>query len=147
MANHVIYTRTNGTELKLKLTGERIVDLEQRLADSIQRKLEEINKLSVAAEFLAAALPGDEYDARYKTALDIYDEMTDEGKTLRDYLDVIRSVLVSAGFLDAAELERRETAAEALEKLAQTTHEAELRRIAQSTEEIGQMYSTEATQS
>ena len=146
MANHVIYTRKDGTEIKLKITSRRVIDLETRLGDSIQNKLAETDKLSVASEFIAAALPDNDYNVRKETALDIYDEMTECGKTLKDYLELVQDTLVAAGFMDAAVLERQKKATAAQEKLAQLVHEAEMRRMEKSSERISGMYTEPETQ-
>ncbi len=140
MANHVLYTRADGTEITLKLDSSRLVDLETHLGDSIQKKLAETEKLSVASVFLADALPGESYNERKKTALAIYDEMIGEGKTLRDYLELIQNVLASAGFMDAADLARQKESAAAREKLAQAVHEAEMREMTARAEKISKMY-------
>ena len=140
MANHVLYTRADGTELTLKLDAAKIIDLETRLGDSIQKKLSETEKLTVATEFFTAALPDDTYEKRKKTALAVYDEMIEEGKTLRSYLDIIQDVLVAAGFLDAAVLKRQKESAAAQEALAKAVHEAEMREMTARAEKISKMY-------
>lgn len=121
MANYVIYTRPDKTEIKLKIDSERTVELEERFGDSIQKKLAETEKLSVSSEFIAAAIPDLEYAERKKTALAIYDEMVEAGKTYRDYLEMIHRVLAAAGFLDGGAVERQiktQEASEELDKLA-----------------------------
>lgn len=146
MANHVIYTFANGKEKKLKLTAERAVELEEKLGDSIQKKLAELDKLSIATEFIAAGAPEEEYTDRKKTAYAIYDDMIESGKTLKEYLELVFNLLVSAGFVAAAAVTRQAEIAAAQEKLEEVTHAAQMKLIAKKTTEITEM-NTEATQS
>lgn len=105
MANYVLYTRENGDELKLKINSGRAVELEERFGASIPDKLKEIDRIGVAAEFVAAAVPDGDYDSRKKTALAIFDEMTAAGKTIQDYQFLISDLLVKAGFLNGKAVE------------------------------------------
>lgn len=105
MANYVLYTRANGDELKLKINSGRAVELEERLGASIPEKIQEIDKLSVASDFISAAIPDGDYKQRKQTALDIYDEMCDEGKTMQEYQLLISDILVKAGFLNGKAVE------------------------------------------
>lgn len=146
MANHVTYTFADGREKKLKLTAERTVELEEKLGDSIQKKLTELDKLSIATEFIAAGAPDEEYTDRKKTAYAIYDDMTDSGKTLKEYLELVFNLLVSAGFVAAAAVTRQAELIAAQEKLEEVTHAAQMRLISQKTTEITGL-NTEATQS
>ena len=100
MANHVTYTRADGTDIKLKLTAERSVELEEKLKCSIPDATKDLDKLGTACEFVAAAIADGSYKQRKETAYEIYDEMTDEGKTIQDYQYLVFDILVSAGFLN-----------------------------------------------
>ena len=138
MANYVIYKRSNGTEIKLKLDSERTVDLEGRIGGSIQQKLAEADKMSVAAEFIAAAVPEDEYKDRRKTAFAIYDEMVENGKQYRDYLELIKQVLAAGGFLDGGEVERQTKMQEAKESLKDLAYQLQMEQMRQQTEQMRQ---------
>ena len=105
MANYVLYKRANGTEMKLKINSERAYELEERFGTSLTEKLAEANKFSVSAEYIAAAIPEGSYEDRKKAAFELYDEMTENGKTLQDYHDLINDILVKAGFLSASIVE------------------------------------------
>ena len=136
MANYVIYTTPNGEEMKLKLTAARAVELEERFDASISDKLKELEKLSVAAEVLAAAIPKEDYRDRKQTALAIYDDMIESGKNMRDYLMLIYSTLVAAGFIDGRAVERQKEAQEVQERLAEVVHQKEITLMNRKIEEI-----------
>lgn len=120
MADYVIYKRGDGTELSLRLNAARAVELEERLGSSLTEKMQEIDKLSTASEFIAAAVPEGDYKQRRETALAIYDEMIGEGKDLQEYQYLIFDILIAAGFLNgkAVKMQRELQAAtqEAAEK-------------------------------
>lgn len=136
MASFVIYKAPNGDDIKLKLTSERAVELEERFDASISDKLKELDKLSVAAEILAAAIPEEDYRKRKQTALAIYDDMIEDGKNMRDYLMLIYNVLAAAGFIDGRAVERQREAQEAQERLAEVVHQKEIALMNQKIEEI-----------
>ncbi len=148
MANFVLYTRPHGTEIKLKLTASRIVELESRLESSIQDKLPELEKLSTASEFLAAAIPEEAHQDRRAIALEIYDEMIESGKTVRDYLMLIYNTLSAAGFIDGRAVERQAESQEAQERLAEAVHRKEIALMENKIQKIAEIGgNTEATQS
>lgn len=101
MANYTTYKDSKGNEIQLKLESRGIVDLERRFGDSLQKKLAEIEKLSVAAEYVAAAVDNPDYNDRINIAYGIYDDMTSRGETLEQYHELIYNILVSGGFLKA----------------------------------------------
>ena len=131
MANFTIYTMSDGTDVKLKLNAESIVKLEEKLGDSIQAKLAELTKLSIAAEFIAAACDGGK-----TTAYAIYDDIIERGQTLEEYHKVIYNLLVSAGFLKAAAVENQLELTAAAEKLEQIAFEKQMQKIADKTAEL-----------
>ena len=110
MANYVIYTRKNGDELKLKITAERAVEFEERVGASLLAKTTELDKLAVAADYIAAAMPGDEYNGRKKAALDIYDEMTESGEGMQEYTFLVFDIMVASGFLKGNAVEAQKQA-------------------------------------
>lgn len=136
MANYVIYTRIDGTELKLKIDSERTIELEEKLGGSIFDKLADTNKLSVAVEFIAAAIPEISYQDRRKTALAIYDEIIESGKKYRDYIELIHKVCVNSGFLDGGTVEKQIELQKAQDNLEKIAYEAQLKLIAEKTGEI-----------
>ena len=140
MANFTIYTMSDGTDVKLKLNAESIVKLEEKLGDSIQAKLAELTKLSIAAEFIAAACDGGK-----TTAYAIYDDIIERGQTLEEYHKVIYNLLVSAGFLKAAEVERNLSLNAAWDKAEQVSHEVKMKKLKQKTEELQTELTAEPT--
>lgn len=124
MSNHVIYKHPGGSETIFKLTAARAVELEERLGGSITEKIKEIDRLSAASEFIAAAEPDGEYRERREAALSVYDEMTEAGKTMQDYQFLIFDILVSAGFLDGK-------AVQAQKRLITAAQEAAEKRLAE----------------
>ena len=129
MANYVIYTNPDKTELRLKIDADRAVELEERFGASIQKKLAETDKLSVASEFIAAAIPDLDYAARKKAALEIYDEMVEAGKNYRDYLALIDKILIAGGFMDAAVIERQMKMQAAEQELNELIYQNRMTRI------------------
>ena len=119
----------DGTEIKLKLTASGIIALEEKLDSSIQEKLVELGKLSVASEIIAAAI---ETDGK-ATALKIYDDMIERGQTLDDYHKLIYKILASAGFLKAAEVEKQLEIAAAAEKMQDIAYSVQMRSIEEKT--------------
>lgn len=139
MANSVIYkfSTIDREEVILKLDNGRAQDLETRLDSSLTAKMPEISKLSVAVEYVAAAIQDiANYDMRKKIAGEIYDDMVDSGKTLEDYHKLVYDVLVGAGFLKAADVERTLQTAAATEKLQEMTYKAGIKDIEKRMTEI-----------
>lgn len=140
MANHITYTMQDGTEITLKLDSRSIIDLEEKLDSSIQEKLTELGKLSVASEIVAAAI---ETDGK-KTALDIYDDMLERGQTLEDYHKLIFKLLVSVGFLKAAGVEKQLEITAAAEKVQELAYTAQMKSIEKKTAELEAETATES---
>lgn len=105
MAKSYTYTHLDGKETVFTLTLERTVDLERRLGAPISEKINEMDSVAVAIEFIAAAHPAEDYAARRKAALDLFDEIVDNGGTFYDFQFVIVDILTSAGFLAAQKAE------------------------------------------
>lgn len=140
MANHITYTMQNGTEITLKLSATSIIDLEEKLDSSIQEKLTELGKLSVASKIVAAAI---ETDGK-ATALKIYDDMLERGQTLEEYHKLIYKILVSAGFLKAAEVEKQLEIAAAAEKMQDIAYSVQMKSIEKKTAELEVETATES---
>ena len=132
MANFTIYTMQDGTEIKLKLASDRLVTLEERFDSSIQEKIPELCKLSVASEIVAAAIDTD----GKKTALAIYDDMIERGQNLDDYHQLIYKLLVSAGFMKAAEVEKHLEITAAAEKMQELAYNVKMKKIKIETEAL-----------
>lgn len=132
MANVTIYTMLDGTDIPLKLTADGIVKLEEKLGESIAKKMTELDKLSVAAEYVAAAC---EKDGR-KTALAIYDDIIEREQTIEEYHKLIYKILVSAGFLKAAKVEQQIELTAATEKMQDLAYTLQQKEIAKKTKEL-----------
>lgn len=136
MANYVIYTRSDKSEVKLRLDAGRTEELEEHIGGSIQKKLPETDRMSVAVEFVAAAVPEGEYAERRKTALAIYDEMVEAGQKYSDYLGLIHRILTSAGFMDGGTVERQMEVQKAAEKLEELAYQVQIEQIRMKTAEL-----------
>lgn len=130
----------DGTEIKLKLTASGVIALEEKLDSSIQEKLTELGKLSVASEIVAAAI---ETDGK-KTALDIYDDMLERGQTLEDYHKLIYKLLVSAGFLKASGVEKQLEITAAAERVQELAYTAQMKSIEKKAAELEAKTATES---
>lgn len=124
MANYVLYNRANGDEIKLKINAVRAAELEERFGASIPEKTKELDKISVAAEFVAAAIDGDSYGERRQTAYAIFDEMAENGETIEDYQYLILDILVKAGFMNGERVKLLKAAKEQQETLLAGTIKA-----------------------
>ena len=147
MATYTTYTFDGGTEIKLKLSSDRTIELEEKLGDSIPKKLSELEKLSIAAEFITAAIVDGEYPARKQTALTIYDDMIEHGKKYRDYMYLIYEVLTKAGFIEGGTVEKQRETDEAQAKLEKLYHKAQIELISQKIEKIQNSENITASQS
>ena len=119
----------DGTEIKLKLTASGVIALEEKLDSSIQEKLVELGKLSIASEIVAAAI---EIEGK-ATALKIYDDMLERGQTLEEYHKLIYKILCSAGFLKAAEVEKQLEITAATEKMQDIAYSVQMQSIEKKT--------------
>ena len=135
MANYVIYNY-KGSDLKLKISGESTVELEERLGDSIFKKLAEVDKLKIAVEFLAAAVPAETYEQRRATAIGIFDDMIENGKKYRDYVELINLVVVASGFIEGETVERQVKLQKAQDELEKAAYAAQMKLIEAKTAEI-----------
>lgn len=119
MANCVIYKFNDPEkgEIKLKLDANAAQDLEIRLGDNLLNKIHDIAKLSIATEYVAAAIVDGTYKEKKAKAAEIYDDMIDAGKTIEDYHALIYDIMVSAGFIKAADVENALKAAKANERI------------------------------
>ena len=106
MAKTYLYKHPDGGETAFLLTALKTIELEQRLGGSISDKLQEFDKLSVASEFIAAAfLPERDYSERKRKALELFEEIVDNGGTIIDYQFIIIEILKNSGFMTAQRAE------------------------------------------
>lgn len=135
MANYVIYNY-KGSDLKLKIDGTNTVELEERLGDSLFKKMAELDKMKIAVEYLAAAVPAETYEQRRATAIGIFDSMIENGKKYRDYVELINSVCVASGFIDGETVERQVKLQKAQDELEKAAYTAQMKLIEAKTAEI-----------
>lgn len=135
MANYVLY-KYKGGDLKLKIDGTNTVELEERLGDSLFKKMTELDKMKIAVEYLAAAVPAENYEQRRATAIGIFDDMIENGKKYRDYVELINSVCVASGFIDGETVARQVELQKAQEELEKAAYTAQMKLIAEKTAEI-----------
>ena len=112
-----IYKRPNGEEIELRFTTQRIVEVEQRTGKSISELVSEMDKISCASEIVAGAIGQGDYVERMNKALDLFDEIVENGGTLIDYQLIAMEILKNAGFMTAQEVEIVKKAAKAEERL------------------------------
>lgn len=130
------YTFSTGEDVKFKLTSEKTVELEEKLGDSIPVKLAELEKMTVATEFVTAALIDGDYKSRKSTAYAIYDDMIENGKNYRDYMYLIYEILTKAGFIPSGTVEKQREQYQAQEKLEETIHKAQMKLMNEKTTSI-----------
>lgn len=111
-----LYKSPSGTEYSFRLTAERICELEQRFGTSLQQKLLEIDRLSVSAEYIAAAIPIGTYEERKNKAYELYDDLSDAGLTIVDYQVIVAEILKKSGFMTAQGLNLMKKKAEQQKK-------------------------------
>lgn len=112
-----IYKRPNGEEIELRFTTQRIVEAEQRTGKSISELVSEMDKISCASEIVAGAIGQGDYVERMNKALDLFDEIVENGGTLIDYQLIAMEILKNAGFMTAQKVELVKKAAKAEERL------------------------------
>ena len=101
MPDFILFQRDNGDEYRLKITAVDAVELEKRLDCSINEAVAKFDRVSVAADLFAAALPSEmPYKDRKNIALSVFDEMISSGKNIQDYQIVIMDALVASGFMN-----------------------------------------------
>lgn len=118
MSLYVPYIGKDEKEIQLRINAARAIELEKKLGGrAIAMVIPELDKLSVTSEILAAALPKDSYENRKKKALNIFDEMIDDGKSLSEYQFLAMDVLVAAGFMKGESVKMLKETQEAANKL------------------------------
>lgn len=110
MARYVLFKRCNGEEHKLSLTSGAVIELETRMNSSLHELIKKSDRLSVSSEMFAAAMDNSiPYEERKKLALEIFDEMVDNGENIQNYQIAVFDTLVAAGFMkgEVVELARK----------------------------------------
>ena len=114
---YVTYTRPNGDEIKLKISCERAIELEEKIGTSINAGLPETDKVGTALSFIASALPDGGYKERRELAAELYDEIIENGGKLTDYQLLIMETLEKSGFMTGEEIKAVKNRIEKREKL------------------------------
>jgi len=118
MSLYISYVGKDENEIQLRINAARALELEKKLGGrAVAEVVPELDKLSVTSEILAAALPKDSYDNRKKKALNIFDEMIEEGKSFSEYQFLAMDVLVAAGFMKGESVKMLKEAQETANKL------------------------------
>lgn len=127
--NYTIITAKN-KEYRLKLRAAYMDELENRIGGALIDKLGEINRLGLCLDIVAYAIAPENYAEAKKQAAQMYEDMIDEGKSLRDYQFVVLDLMVAAGFMNAAAVTAQKKAAEIQNRIAELTTKKEAEKIA-----------------
>lgn len=122
MKNYIEYK-----DLRLKITAARAIEIEDKLGAGIIEKMNSsTDQLRTLATVLAGAIEQGNYEERHAKALEIYDDITENGGNIVDYQLLVFEVLVSAGFMSGEELKLKKAIAENQKKiLAESTKRLE----------------------
>lgn len=122
MKNYIEYK-----DLRLKITAARAIEIEDKLGAGIIDKMNSsTDQLRTLATVLAGAIEQGNYEERHSKALEIYDDITENGGNIVDYQLLVFEVLVSAGFMSGEELKLKKAIAENQKKiLAESTKRLE----------------------
>lgn len=126
--NYVIVNTTR-KEYRLKLRAAYMDELENRIGGAITDKLSEMNKLGLCIDIIAAAIDPIDIKTSKAQAAQMYEDLVDEGKNLRDYQMIVLDLMVAAGFMSAAAVEAQKKAAEIQTKIAERVANAEAEKI------------------
>ncbi len=126
--NYVI-VNTARKEYRLKLRAAYMDELETRIGGAITDKLSEINKLGLCIDIIATAIDPIDIKTSKAQAAQMYEDLVDEGKNLRDFQMIVLDLMVAAGFMNAAAVEAQKKAAEIQTKIAERVANAEAEKI------------------
>lgn len=108
------YILKNGKELKLRLTSGECIEIETASKKSILDYVQEesMTMMCTLIRYMVKEVNGEaQNNFSYKNAQALFDEMVDDGMTLRQILmDVIYETLVVSGFLEKEDWEEMKTA-------------------------------------
>lgn len=113
-------------EYSLKLTAKNSILLEEKLGTSIVQGLSKLDRISVAVDYLHAALQAT-HPCTEDEACQIFDDYTSTGHSLADFADVITEVLIVSGFLTRAAVEEARKNQKLLEEKAKAMMENKLK--------------------
>lgn len=117
------YKLKNGKELKLRLTSGECIEIETASKKSILDYVSEesMTMMCTLLKYMVKEIDGEEQrNFSYKNAQTLFDEMVDNGMTLKQILmDVIYETLVESGFLEREDWEEMKTAQTQASKKAQ----------------------------
>ena len=108
------YILKNGKEIKLRLTSGECIEIETASKKSILDYVQEesMTMMCTLLKYGVKEIDGEEQkNFSYKNAQTLFDEMIDNGLTLKTILlDVIYEMLVTSGFLEKEDWEEMKTA-------------------------------------
>ena len=111
---YYVYTLSNGTELKLRLTSGECIEIETSTRKSILEYIQEESMTSMCTllRYMVKEKNGEPVqNFSFKNAQALFDEMIDCDMTLKEILmDVIYETLVVSGFLKKEDWEEMKTA-------------------------------------
>ena len=109
-----VYKLKNGKELKLRLTSGECIEIENASKKSILDYVSEesMTMMCTLLKYMVKEIDGEaQNNFSYKNAQALFDELVDEGMTLKKILmDVIYETLVVSGFLEKEDWEEMKTA-------------------------------------
>lgn len=109
-----VFTLKNGKELKLRLTSGECIEIENATKKSILNYIQEesMTMMCTLLRYMIKEINGEKpNNFSFKNAQDLFDELVDDGMTLKQILmDVIYETLVESGFLEREDWEEMKTA-------------------------------------
>lgn len=118
------YILKNGKEIKLRLTSGECIEIENASKKSILDYVQEesMTMMCTLLKYGVKEIDGEEQKSfSYKNAQALFDEMIDNGLTLKTILmDVIYEMLVTSGFLEREDWEKMKKAQAQASKKVQT---------------------------
>ena len=113
MKNYIEYK-----DLRLKITAARAIEIEDKLGAGIIEKMNTTtDQLRTLATVIAGAIEQGSYEERHAKALEIYDDIAENGGNIVDYQLLVFEVLVAAGFMSGEELRLKKAIAENQKKI------------------------------
>ena len=108
------YVLDNGKELKLRLTSGECIEIENATKKSILEYVQEesMTMMCTLLRYMIKEINGEKpNNFSFKNAQELFDELIDNGLTLKHILmDIIYETLVVSGFLEKEEWEEMKTA-------------------------------------
>ena len=108
------YILNNGKELKLRLTSGECIEIENATKKSILEVIQEesMTMMCTLLRYMVKEINGEVIkNYSFKNAQELFDELVDDGLTLKQILmDIIYETLVVSGFLEKEDWEKMKTA-------------------------------------